>query len=329
MTDSQHVNVVHCMENFGQLHVCSFGGEHVINLRATCKTTPCDAIHSNLEQLLPQHVRSIIHQSCPDARVYLRKVPDGYLLITDQNQVICAIKDDHICQPANSENAVNHFGGSVITHTVVTPPGHSIEHFMFSEDDDGILPPHVISNFSPMNHIIAKMASTIPLTCQSRVIYHAANLGTLNGVNLMGPDAFFVKKTFLKLVSMMNGKQMYDVPIKMSEKMAKMLMLNDPEGNICCAPLTNGLMGYRNRKNNTGKTLIFICNCDDFFHAEPRPAAESKLQLFKMNYFNKKCKDQRIFVDTDCHEHGDYSGEGHMPTINIHNNNNNNNKYIM
>jgi len=84
------------------------------------------------------------------------------------------------------------------------------------------------------------------------------------------------------------------------------LTLNDPEGNVCIAPLTDGIMGYRNRKNNAGKTLIFMCNCDDFFNEEPKPPSESSLQVYKLNYLNKKCKSSRILVKT-APEDADYS----------------------
>jgi hypothetical protein len=308
------------MENFGQLHVCSFDGDHVMNLRAVCKSTPCDAQHDDFEGLLPQHVRALVHQTCPDAKVILRKVPDGYLLITDRNQVICAIKDEHICQPVET-NASSHGGGRVIIHSIVTQPGQGNDHFMFSENCQHVVSPNIISNYHPIDHIIAKFASAIALTNQPRIIYHAPNLGALHGLNILGPDAYFMKKTFLKLVTMTGGKQMYDVPIKITERLARLLTLNDPEGNICCAPLADGIMGYRNRRNNAGKTLIFICNCDDFFHGQLKPPAESSLQLFKMNYFDKSSKGPRIFVDTSgCH---DTSPPPPGPTISIHHNNNN------
>ena len=295
----KYANAVHCMKNFGQLHVCSFDGDHITGLRATCKVTPCHATHDNVSEILQPHVLSLLNQAAaPNSKLQLQKMADGYVLVSrENNQLLSVIKDPHICNHVDT-NRDNHSGGEVTTYTVVSPPGQSVEPFVIKKHSDDILPPNQISGFSTIDHIVAKMASAIPLTQEPRVIFHGPDNFNLHGHDVTDADAYFMKKTFTKLINSTGGQNIYDIPIKMSERMSRLLTLNDPEGNVCIAPLADGIMGYRNRKHNAGKTLIFICTSDDFFSKEPKPPAESKVRIYKLNYLNNKCKARRILVKT-------------------------------
>ena len=297
---TNYVNEIHELGPFGKLHVCSFNGDNVMGLRAICKTTEPDDFHGDVSKILPQHVLSIMNQvnNTPNHKLFLQKVPDGYILVSDKGQVVCAIKDPHLCDRVDDSNRHSHLGGEVTAYSIVCPPEKKIMPFVMAKDVHAIIPHDHISNFTSIDHIVAKMKSAVPFSEVPRTVFCFPDHVILDGHHIKGNNAYFMKKTFLKLIKNNGGKNIYDIPIKMTENISGLLNLNDPEGNVCIAPLVDGIMGYRNRKNNAGKTLIFMCNSDDFFNSEPKPPCDSTLQVYKLNYMNKKCKAARILVQT-------------------------------
>jgi len=246
----------------------------------------------------------LIQQKHSHEPVLLTKLPDGYIAHTPSNVVLSLIKDDFLTRPIGEEVPSNLFPashGKVVSYSLVNPPNQSPDtamHFKLVKDHNGVLPPNCISNFTPVDHALAKIAAAIPLTESPRVVFASPNMGSINGYHLKGDSTKVLKDVFFNLVNKTQGQGMYDVTLKLPSQASSLLGLNDPEGKICIAPLQNGIMGYRNRKTDDGQTLIFLANSNDFHRAAPLSPAESVIQIFKMNYASKDKNGRRIYVNT-------------------------------
>ena len=291
-------DAVHDLLNFGLLHVCKIDGNNSMNLRAICKATPCEEQHDNIERLLPPQLLALMHQTRHGASLSLKKLPDGYIVVADGQHVVCMIKDDHICQPRDEISNTDHSGGNIELFSLVSKPGQETTPFIFSKDKKCILEHNECTNLSNLKIATSKLMAAIPLTQQTRSLFQSPNFANVDGFNVEGCEANNAKQTFMKLISKTNGRNMYDTPIKLSENLSKILRLKTPDGMICCAPLKNGIMGYRTRKSDNAQTLIFIANSSDFFDEQPKPVANSSLQVFKMTYYDKTGNGNRIFVNT-------------------------------
>jgi len=269
-----------------------------MNLRAICKATPCEEEHENIERLLPPQLLALMHQTRHGASLSLKKLPDGYIVVADGQHVVCMIKDDHICQPRDEISNTDHSGGNIEIFSLVSKPGQETTPFIFSKDKKCILEHNECTNLSNLKIATSKLMAAIPLTQQTRSLFQSPNFANVDGFNVEGCEANNAKQTFMKLIFKTDGRNMYDTPIKLSENLSKILRLKTPDGMICLAPLKNGIMGYRTRKSDNAQTLIFIANSSDFFDEQPKPVANSSLQVFKMTYYDKTGNGNRIFVNT-------------------------------
>jgi len=303
------INCSHTLGKFGDLHVVQLDPRHVNSLREFCTGTSCDATHvvgkeDGMLSLIDPIVK-LIQQKNSHEPVLLTKLPDGYVAHTPSNVVLSLIKDDYLTQPANGNEdgsvCVASHNGKIISYSLVNRPDqsdHSAMHFKLVKDHDGVLPPNCITNFTPIDHALAKVAAAIPLSEKSRVIFASPNMGSLHGYHLKGDSTAVLKDVFFNLIKKTKGQDMYDVPLKLPPQASALLGLNDPEGKICIAPMQNGIMGYRNRKTDDGQTLIFLANSNDFHQEKPLSPSDSVIQIFKMNYANKDKNSRRIYVNT-------------------------------
>ena len=117
------------------------------------------------------------------------------------------------------------------------------------------------------------------------------------GQVIKGDVADIIKKSFLELVAQADndGLGVYEMPIEVSNQMAKWLQLDNPKEKISIARLKNGIMGYCPLNNGNGNAFTFVANCEEFNAKRPNSVEKSELQLYKMNYSNDS--NQRIFVD--------------------------------
>jgi hypothetical protein len=156
------------------------------------------------------------------------------------------------------------------------------------------------SRFGSIDSIISQLVGHMPLPQQPRTLMDAPCMGTLSGRNLMGPEADFVKRVFLEGINQAsNGEKgpsgIYHTPINMSDVLSKLLMLRQPTKPICCARLTDGIAGYRQRSD--GKhSLVFVGSSDDFNKKKRAPKDKSCLKLVKITYNNSHPNAPRVFV---------------------------------
>jgi hypothetical protein len=247
------------------------------------------------------------------------KGPDGHMVYVENNagekMLQAIIRDAEICKP--KEQQKNLGAGTVCVYAVAHEPGKVYKPYIIS-DKDGILQTHEVARDGNVDHNIAKVAASIPLEGKARIIYDAPNLGTLHGVMLKGEAAHLIKSNFLKLVMKTNAENMYDIPVKVTEEVSAALMLNNPVGHISIAKLKNGILGYRKREVDGGKTFIFVCNSDDFFDEEPtKNIKDSTLQLFKMTYANKKKLGPRVSIEITGNEYDKPPCKYNTPLIHL------------
>jgi hypothetical protein len=292
------INCAHDLGVHGKLHVTSHSAMHFEPLRIQCKQSSCDATHeigSNGLSFI-QPIQNIIQQKLHGEKMLFTKLPDGYIVHNPNGVVYSILKDEHLCKPLNEVHDGNN---KILAYSLVAPPGQdNIIHFKFMKGCDTVLPPNCISNYTPVDHAIAKIAAAIPFTSEPRAIYTSPNLGTLSGFHCKGENAQSLKNIFMKLKQKTNVQNMYDTPLKLPENISKLLNLKNSEGNICIAPLQNGIIGYRNRKSDDGQTLIFLANSNDFHHDIPLNPEKSIVQVFKMDYNSNGSNARRIFVNT-------------------------------
>ena len=291
------------LAQLGILHSVKIDGGKIAALRAECKRTSPYEPHFDIHRTLHPDLVNLMNQNYPLNGMTAYKLADGYVFriqsSKDCSPICCVVEDNHLCEPVVGENVSNHYGGECVIHSVVMPPvPGSFTNLLFAPYDNGVLAPNVIPGLSTVEHVLQKIKAMAPLSDVPRPLYSTKCLGTLNGVNLKGENAHAIKNTFMRLIDKTGGQNMYDVPIKLPVEISKLLGLNNPDGLICCAPLKNGIIGYRNRKCDDAQTLIFVCNCDDFFQEKPNPVEKSTLQHFKMVYSNKTKDGLRIVVDT-------------------------------
>jgi hypothetical protein len=305
MSSSSSINCSHALGPFGALHVVQLDPEHFNPLRSACQESSCDASHILGEErgMLPlmHDIRKLIQQKNHHENVILTKLPDGYIAHTPSNVILSLIRDENLCNPLNGAAGSSEPGKKhhVISYSIAAPPNQILDsHFKLVKDHDGILPPNCISNYTPLDHALAKLAAAIPLNENPRAIYASPNLGTLHGYHLKGENTSVLKNVFFNLLNKTNGSNMYDVQLKLPSNACSLLGLNDPEGNVCIAPMQNGFMGYRNRNSDKRQTLIFLANSNDFHNSTPLGPDNSVIQIFKMNYATKEKNGKRIFVNT-------------------------------
>lgn len=295
------INCHHSLGNFGELHVTQHVPMFFRDLRNECLSTACDATHeigSNGIEFHPNLLKVLNQKDGNIQKLFCTKLPDGYVVHCKNGNIFSIIKDDHLVKPANERCLESENNSNIMAYSLVEPPHatQGVLPFKLLKDHDGVLPANSITNYSNVDHVIAKIASAIPLNNVPRIIYQSPPIGTLSGFNLYGNDANETKKIFLKLKSKTNGINMYNTPIALPNEICKLLTLKENGKPICIAPLINGIVGYRNRTKDDGQTLIFLANSDDFHKDTPNLGPESKVQIFKMKYNDKR--GPRIFVNT-------------------------------
>ena len=294
------VNVSHTLGNFGDLHIVQHNWQSFDDLRNHCLNTTCDASHEigeNGVQFLPE-IQQILQQKLHEKKCFLTKLPDGYVVHTNDGNVVSVIKDEHLTKPLHLQDGHSEQNSKVFTYSLACSPDlkDNIQHFKFIKDCDEILPPNSITNYSNVDHVISKIAAAIPLTSEPRLIFHSPNFGNLHGYNLYGSDASSLKNIFLTLKDKTGGENMYDTPIKLPSNVISLLQIKNPEKKVCIAPLQNGIMGYSNKKNR-GHCLMFLANSKDFHQSAPiHNSPNNVVQIFKLSYPDKS--GPRIFVNT-------------------------------
>ena len=302
------ISVVHSMGDYGLLHACTLPEESLKCLRTACARTSCDAIHTNVRELLGPETLSVLQQGYPNDPPALIKTPDAYVLYlpTRKNHVLSVIKCAIMAQPhgTDPEEAppIAPDGAKVVAYSVVTPPGKEREtrsfrlvyHHRFTGPDE-------ISRHSLADHIIAQLASAIPpdpAQQEGRVFMQAPQLGHLMLQCLAGNAADLIKQTFLGLVQQAgpNPSAVYDVPIETSDLIAKLLQFNSIRGQISLTRCVDGILGYVHRKDGR-YSFMFVASSNDFHDTAPADAAESLLHVYKMFYADPNPSGLRIFVN--------------------------------
>ena len=347
------LSVVHTMCDYGQLHAGSISPDKIEALRCLCHSTSPNAIHVD-PNILPPEVRAILQQSHLDRPMLQVKCMDGYVFITPEHKILSILKDDAMKAPttyAKGKGALvrvrkcNSNVSRMLDGCANTPANpyptlfYSIVHPTSSDDSDdeddnnhhqpkqqqqyksftlvhhdGITGPDEISRYTRIDDMIAKLAAAIPLQSEPRVIMQAPRLGTLFGRCLNGKDADLVKQTFLSLATQA-GSDMYGVPVKISDELAKLLMVspNDPKGPIYIGRLLDGIIGWRLRENGS-KSFLFVANCEEFHDKQPLKLKKTQLHLYGMHYDSQSPEAPRIFVkvldanSSNCEDNNDAEG---------------------
>ena len=304
-------NMVHNLEGGRRFHCFNVPARQFGRMRQECAKTDCFAENGNIEQLFDPETLDVLcqaHHEDGSGIFFLRKLPDGHVVVerdaeTGDDFIHAFIRDKQICQPPHLQTGDN-TTGIISIYALAHEPGVDCPRIRMMKNISGILPPNDICPSSLINHAVAKAAAGIPLSAMSRVIFDSPNLGSLRGVMLKGANAHLIKSNFLKLVTKTNAVSMYDIPIKVTEELSSALMLTNPEGHISCAKIKNGILGYRVREADGGKTFIFVCNSNDFFNDKPTSnISESTLQLFKMSYTDLKPTGARISIQVTGNEY--------------------------
>ena len=304
-TTLPHIDVPHSLGEYGLLQAMTLD-DHCLNaLRDLCHETPCDAVHSNAQTLFSPETLALLQQGYTDAPCALAKLPDGYLLFvpSEKNRLLSVIKDAHLHKQRGDPSPVASIAPNkarVVAYSIVLPPQHEskVKGF-YTVFHDGATDAHEISRFGCVDHCVAQVAAALPLTDTPRIIFQAEGLGTLLGQTLLGEGADLVKQTFLQLVqhgtALNNG--VYDVPIKTSDTLARLLQFDSSAalGHIALGRLHDGLFAFRNRPDGR-KAFLFTATCDEFHSKKPRPVGDSRLQIFRMVYDGNKPDDPRFFI---------------------------------
>ena len=306
MATTARVNVMHNLGEGRRLHCFETEGSHVADLRHACAQTSFRAEHTNLEELFNPAMLAALFQTDDQGERRIIKGVDGHVAVVrapnGDNRIQAFIRDAGVCAPQELKGDLTK--GKVQIYVIAHPPQQACQPFLLRMAHEGVLPANEISSFSPIDHMIAQVASAIPLDDnKARIIFESPNLGTLKGVMLRGPVAHALKTNFLDLIRKTKGRNMYDIPLDLTQEISQALMLNNPSGQVCCARIKNGLLGYRSRVDG-GKTFIFVCNSDDFLHNRPTAdMAKSILQLFKMSYADTSIQGARISIEISGNEH--------------------------
>jgi len=292
--------------HYGKLHEITMTGDHFTGLREHCLKTSCNFTTQACPGAhFPSPILKLLQQTAEGhGHSQITKLMDGFLVHTRNGIVRAAIYDDHLVRPdsLNQDNVKNPSNkGYVKIFALAAPPGRSVKHFILKPNHDGITQHHEISNFMPVERIVSKMKSAMALQHKvPRVIYSSPNFCTLKGYNLQGNEAKKLKDVFLKLLKVTNGgQQMYDTVLKLPSEVSEALSLRKASGDICIAPLQNGIMGFRKRESDDGQTLIFLASSNDFHHSAPLPTDQSVVQIYKLNYTSNAKDANRIFVSTN------------------------------
>jgi hypothetical protein len=169
---------------------------------------------------------------------------------------------------------------------------------------DGVVKTNQISRFGSVNSAISRFAEKIPFQMQPRVYNSATNMGTVTGRTIEGLDADFVKSVLLAALGNPHtnnisqkkvcNSNIYDTPLQISDTLSKLLLLREPKKPIWCARLRDGLIGYRNRKDDQ-QSLVFVAHSKDFNAASP--VSNSPIHLTKITYTNDSVKSPRVWVN--------------------------------
>jgi hypothetical protein len=294
-------NLIHNMQGGRRFHCFTVDGHHFDKLRNKCDRTSCFARYTNPHKLFSKETLDTLCQTEHKGKVSILKALDGHIVVrrhkkSGRDFVESFIRDPYSCKPVDARKP-NDRSNIVCVYAIAHEPGSEGTPLVIHQGHEGILGPNEITLNSSIDHMIAKAAASIPLENDPRIIFDSPNLGSLRGVMLKGKQAHVIKSNFIKLVTKTKGENMYDIPIKMTDELTSALMLSEPMGFISVAKIQNGMIGYRDREIDNGKTFIFVCNSNDFFEASPTPnIAESTLQLFKMSYANPKKDGPRISI---------------------------------
>lgn len=313
---------------FGLLHTVSvphtpfnFHGLHHV-----CATTPCNSFLYDVSHFLEPHEHAVIDQSRgPLGPVFMTKVPDG-LIFSDQNcRFLSALHAPSMYKADDDEETHEAIPDSTLICQVGVP-GKGVPCPFFVSDEKHVTPPNVISRTCPFNHIYTQLTSVKKLDGPPRELFNAKDFGSFTGRMVEGADAALLKRAFLGLhtffeQSSPDGAGIYNRPLKLLPEISKLLMLNNPEGDVLCERCADGIVGYRTRSKDNGKTVIFIANSDDFHQHAPSSHEAGKVQVFKMDYARKKKKRKvagRITFCTHPNEFSCLSPEAHEDGVVVH-----------
>ena len=301
------------MGDYGLLHACTLPNESLSRLRSACARTSCDAIHTNVQELLGPETLGILQQGYPNDSPVLIKTPDAYILYlpTRGNHILSVIKCAIMAQPHGTDPeeapSIAPDGAKVVAYSVVTPPGKEqdtrsfrlVYHHRFTGPDE-------ISRHSLADHIIAQLASAIPpdpSQTEGRVFMQAPQLGHLMLQCLSGDAANLIKQTFLGLVQQAgaNPSAVYDVPIETSDLIAKLLQFNSIRGQISLTRCVDGILGYVHRKDGRYSFMFVVTSTD--FH-DTAPAEDGLVHAYKMFYADPNPSGLRIYVNVKLNSGG-------------------------
>lgn len=272
---------------------------HFQALHEVCAATPCNTAFMNITHLLEPHEKALIDQTrVANSSVYMTKTPDC-LLFSGENRRFLSVM--HSASLYKDEDDTSPPADATLTCQVGVPgqrpplPFHiTLEH-----STNG---PNCICRTSPFQHIVAQISSVKKLDGVPSELFSSDTLGSLSGRVVSGPDATLLKRAFLGLHdhferSSEDGSGIYDRSLTLLPGLCKLLMLKNPEGDIHLDRVVDGIAGYRERKSDNGKTLIFVANSNDFHNVSPSSTSDAKVQIFKLDYNGKgkkKTVSQRI-----------------------------------
>ena len=302
------------------LQCFSSDGSNFAALRHRCGNTSYRVTYKDPENLFSVDMLKALFQTDDQGQRQIVKGVDGHVAIVHtrngEQRIQAFIRDPAVCRPEGMQGDLKQ--GTVHVYVVAEKPGQQRIPFLLRQGHGGILPSNHVSLHGPMDHMVANVAAAIPLAYNDpRIIFNSPNLGTLKGTMLRGKTANLVKASFMRLIKQTSGVGMYDVPIEISEAMSSALQLNNPAGQVCITKIKNGILGYRARKDG-GKTFTFVANSQDFFDEQPtRDVPNSTMQLFKMNYANKKPEGNRISIQITGDEYSKLPCKFNTPLIRL------------
>lgn len=96
------------------------------------------------------------------------------------------------------------------------------------------------SRFATVHGIAAKFAAHIPLDGVPRVLMGSKSMGSVEGREIAGPGADFLKTTFINAAAQCDP---FHRPVSISEAVGNALMINNTSKPIFCMRIKDGIVG--------------------------------------------------------------------------------------
>ena len=285
---------------YGLLHSVTVPhtGNHFEALHQLVADTPCTANFLNISNALHDHEIRILRQNCGgNADIYATKLPNG-LVFHDANGIFHSMlhaKSMYLPDNHPQENIPDY---EIIAHVKPLGRNHIKPINVVMHDDVGH--PAQITRDMPYEHIQKQLYSLSNLTSEPRELYSADTMGNFSGRIIQGKDAALIKSAFMGLVDHFRENEgIYDRNIVLVPQITEKLMVKNPEGNVHLFRGVDCIVGGRRRNVDNGITFLFVAKSDDFHDKEMSDPETTKMQILKMDYFNKDttgCKKRISFV---------------------------------